>query len=278
MKLQTLQELGNQLPILNQAGDRESFSFKVWRLPEEKKISELRNKHKNLGKFVREVFEYMLTEIGGKKRESFSDGEIKLFLNQQPFANIFYMWMYLRYDALGEVLKMAPLNCPHCDGEVKDVTADLNSLEVKCNGFDDEGNPIPADKKATIVRHFDYSLKKPIQIGDVNVHAIRFGFTPWDAMERLPANERNFGSIKESMMSASLMGGLAEESKDLLPLQKDLVLKSLAKKDIEGYYDALDKHNGGPVLAMTIPCPHCGKEFVQPLNWTYEYFFGSSSL
>lgn len=273
MKLMSLEELGNQLPIPAESGERQSFSFRVWRLPEEKKISELRNRNKNLGKFVRETFEFMLTEIGGKKRDSFSDSEIKLLINQMPFANVFYMWMYLRYDALGETLKMAPLNCPHCDGDVKDVVADLNSLEVKCGGFDEEGNPMEKP-----IRHADYKLKKPIVIGDVTVHSIRFGYTPWDSMERLPANERNFGTIKESMMSSSLVGGLAEESKDLLPLQKDLVLKNLSKRDIEGYYDALDAHNGGPVLAMTIPCPHCGKEFLQPLNWTYEYFFGNLSL
>lgn len=276
MRTITLQELGNNLPIPSEAG-RQAFNFKVWRLPEEKKISELRNKHKNLGKFVRETFEFMLTDLGGKKVDAMNDNERKLMLNQMPFANIFYMWMYLRYEALGEKLKMAPIDCPHCAGEVKDIVADLNSLEIKCAGFKEtEDGGWAEEEKAA--RTADYKLKKPMQIGDVTVHSIRFGFTPWDAMERLPVNERNFGTIKEAMMAASIQGGLAEESKDMLPLQKDLVLKSLSKRDIEGYYDALDSHNGGPVLAMTIPCPHCGKEFMQPLNWTYEYFFGNSSL
>lgn len=276
MRLLTLQELGNQLPIPAESG-RQSFAFRTWRLPEEKKISELRNKHKNLGKFVRETFAFMLSDFGGRKMESMDEGEKKLLLNQMPFANIFYMWMYLRYEALGEQLKMAPLDCPHCAGEVKDVVADLNSLEIKCGGFvQAEDGTWSEDPKQG--RTKDYKLKKPIQIGDVTVHSVRLGYTPWDAMERLPINERNFGSIKEAMMTASILGGLAEESDTLLPLQKDLVLKNLSKRDIEGYYDQLDEHNGGPVLAMTIPCPHCGKEFLQPLNWTYEYFFGNSSL
>lgn len=277
MRLMSLQDLGNQLPIPAKEG-RQSFNFKVWRLPEEKKISELRGKHKNLGKFVRETFEFMITELGGKKFESMSDGDRKLLINQMPFANVFYMWMYLRYEALGEKLKMAPLECPHCNGEVKDIVADLNSLEVKCSGFKHDEEKDTWSEETDVPRTHDYILKKPITVGEVTVTAIRFGFTPWDAMERLPSHERNFGTIKEAMMAASIQGGLAEESKDLLPLQKDLVLKNLSKRDIEGYYDALDAFNGGPVLAMQIPCPHCDKEFHQPLNWTYEYFFGNSSL
>lgn len=272
MKTTTLQDLQNQLPIPSDKG-RQSFTFKTWRLPEEKKIGEIRNKNKNLGKFVRETFEFMLDTFDGQKWDAIDGNQKKLMLNQMPFANVFYMWIWLRYDALGEQLKMAPINCPHCDGEVKDFIADLRSMEVKCTGLDDEGKEMKTFDKTV-----DYKLKKPVQIGDVTIHSIRVGFTPWDAMEKLSANERNFGSIKESMMRYSLVGGLAEESKDLLPLQKQLILDALSKKDIEGYYDKLDEHNGGPVLAMSIPCPHCGKEFVQPLNWTYEYFFGNLSL
>lgn len=272
MKILTLAELGNELPIPSEKG-RESFTFKPWRMPEEKKISEIRNRQKTLGKFVRETFEFMLESFNGAKASTISEGDKKLLFNRMPFANIFYMWIYLRYEALGEKIKMAPMECPHCAAKVKDIEADLNGIEVKCAGYGEDGKPDP-----NFTRTVDYKLKKPITIGEITIHSIRMGFTPWDAMEKLPANERNFGAIKEAMIAASLVGGLAEESKDVLPIQKDLILAALSKRDIEGYYDLLDAHNGGPVLAMEIHCPHCDNDFYSQLNWSYEYFFSNSSL
>jgi len=277
MRNLTLQELGNRLPIPNESGEHENFVFRAWRLPEEKKISEIKNKQKNLGKFIREVYEFMIVELGGKKLEGMAEGEKKLLFNRMPFANMFYLWIYLRYEALGEQLKMTAMTCPHCAGSVKDFVADLNSLEVKSPGFE-EVDGAPIEKREKLKGSESYKLKKPFPMGDIHVHGLEFGYTPWDAMERLPSGERSHGAIKEAMMKASIHGGLAAESEKPLSLDKEKVLNLISKKDIEGYYDALDKFNGGPVMAVTVPCPHCDQEFHQPLNWTYEYFFGSLSL
>lgn len=274
MKIKSLIEQGNSLPIPDEKGKRQSFTFKVWRLAEEKKIGEIKNRQKNLGKFVREVFELMLETFDGSAWSAVDAPAKKLLLNRMPFANMFYMWCYLRFDALGADIKMAPIECPHCANQVKDFEADMSSLEVKCAGYNEDGTENPDYIKDKI-----YKLKKAIHVGDIKVTGIKYGFTAWDAMEKLPAGERNFGAIKESMLQHSIIGAISEESGDkVLPLQKELILKELSKKDIEGFYDELDEHNGGPVLAMTIPCPHCEQEFHQPLNWTYDYFFGSSSL
>lgn len=274
MKLITLEELGSRLPVPDQNGSRGEFKFKTWRMSEEKKIGEIKKQHKQLGRFVREVFDFMLVELSGKKWDSIDGNERKLILSQMPWANVFYMWMYLRVDALGHDMKMQRIQCPQCEHDIKEYVADLRSLEVKVAGMTEEG--AVEDK---IEREIVYNLKKPFQLGEVTVKALKLGFTPWLAMEKLPAQERNFGSIKEAMLGASLLGVLTEEGGDqVIQMEKSKVMENLAKADIEGYYDKLDDHNGGPVLGLDIECPACSHKFGVPLNWTFDYFFMNSSL
>lgn len=273
MKILTLEDLGNNLPIPDQTGTRHQFKFKPWKLPEEKKIGELKKTHKHLGRFVREVFDFMLVDFQGKAWQSVDLHERKLILSQLPWANVFYMWCYLRVDALGTDMKMERISCPQCEFEIKNYKADLNSLEVKCSGYDDDGKEVKED------REWVYKLKVPFTHGEVEVVGLKFGYTPWLAMEKIGAQERNFGSIKEAMIAASIIGALTEEGGDTpIQLDKQKVLENLAKKDIEGFYDELDEHNGGPILGLDVECPSCSHKFNQYLNWTYDYFFGSSSL
>jgi len=274
MKILTLEDLGNKLPIPDQNGVRQSFKFRPWRMPEEKKIGELRKTHKQLGRFVREVYDFMLVELNDKEWQASDQHERKLTLSQLPWADIFYMWCYLRVEALGEEMKMEQIDCPSCEYPIKGYKADLRSLEVRCAGFDEEsGEEIKEDRDAV------YELKTPFTHGEVEVTAIKFGYTPWLAMEKIPAQEKNQGSIKESMMAASLIGALTKESGDkVIQLDKAKVLEMLTKRDIEGYYDKLDEHNGGPKLGLEVECPGCGHKFDQYLNWTYDYFFGNGSL
>ena len=274
MKTFTLEEFGNKLPVPLQNGDqltRPSFDFKPWRMHEEKKIGEIKQKHRHLGRFVRELFDYMLGSWDGADWLAMSANDRKLLLNRMPWANIFYMYMWLRVDALGEEMKMQGISCPSCNASIDSYTADLNSLEVKCFGYHEDGEENKEEERIAT-----YDLKKPFQVGEVKVTKLKYSFTPWDAMEKIKESTRNEGAIKESMMAASYMGVATEES-DHVELQKDKVLSQLSKRDIEGYYDALDGFNGGPVLGLDVVCDSCGHEFSNPLNWTYDYFFGISS-
>lgn len=267
----TLRDLGYQLPV-PVATKRPSFAFKTWRMPEEKKISEIRARNKNFGKQVRESFDFMLKEFDGQKWDSLDANSRKLLLNQMPFANMFYMWIMLRIDALGEKLKMQDMECPHCQANISKFEADLLSMEVKCSGLNEKLENIPHEPKAV------YELKKPIEVGEVTVTKIFHGFTPWDSMERLPSEGKpNMGAVKEQMLKSSYLGAGIEGSDKEVALAKEAVLEALSKRDIEGYYTAIDAHNGGPVLVLNYDCPHCEKEVSQGLNWTYDYFFVSSS-
>lgn len=262
--LHTLAELGGTCPVPNRDGKIATFKFRPWRMTEEKEIGQIKAKNQNLGLFVRSVFEYMLTEYNGRDWSSYTAAERKLLINQMSWGNIFYMYVYLRFDALGAEMKMQDMQCPTCTAPISNYVADLSSLEVRTADPDSPKNII-------------YKLRKPVTVGEVKVTGIKIGYTPWDAMEKLQANTKNLGTVKEAMIAGSVEGSVAEDVGEV-NLNKHTVLKELAKRDLEGIYDLLDKHNGGPVLGLEIDCPACAFKWTAALNWTYDYFFGNSSL
>lgn len=265
MKTKTLEELGQSLPILSDDGSRPTFSFKPWRFKEEMRIGQIKKQYKHFGRFVREVFDFMLVRFNEKEWESYSSSEKKILLNQLPLGSVMYMYFYLRYEALGEELQMTSLSCPQCNTNIEGLVASLNELDVKIQEKEDPSETL-------------YSLKKPFNLGEIQVDGIKFKYTPWDAMEKLSLqNASNEAAIKKSMLQESITKAHCEEVGET-ELDKIKLLEGLSKRDIEGAYDFLDSHNGGPVMGLEITCPSCSYELKAPIQWDYAYFFSNSSV
>lgn len=261
-----LSEWGAKLPVPVPGLPSRDFAFKPWKLEQEKIIGKLKSKNQHYAKLTRAIFNEMLVEVGGKAWASLKDNERELFLNQMPYANMMYMYIYLRLEALGEDLKMQTFACPKCTAKIKDFVADLRRLDVRIR---EDGDPVETE----------FVLKRPIKCGDVPVDKLVLRYTPWDAMERMDISDAsNDGLVKETLMHHSLLAVFSTEMNQRVTLASPVVLKELAKLDIERYTAAIDEHNGGPILGLTCECPKCGHEIEQPLNWGYEYFFANSSL
>lgn len=262
--LTTLEKLGTTSPIAI-GGPPVTFEFKPWRLKEEKHIGGLKTRFaNNLGAFVREVLNFMLASWNGQEWEQIEKNKRMLLLNQNVFGNVFYQYVYLRYDALGEELRMQDMQCSNCAAPIKNYIADLRTLEVACR---------PAEHAP----EFDYNLRKPVRIGEVMVEKVMLRYTPWDVLEKVKTGTRNEGTLKDHMIAGSIVGCAGAET-GKMQLDPNLVKNNLVKKDIEGIYAAVDKHNGGPILALEIECKECGYKADARLNWQYDYFFGNSSL
>ena len=264
MQITTLHDLGPTVPIPYKDSCPE-FSFKPWRMAEEKAVGQLKKKNKHLGKFVREVFDLMLDKFNGNTWADVPANDRKLYLNQMPMGSIFYMYMYLRYDALGDEIKIQRIKCPSCGTEIKEFVGDLNSLEVKTQTIEDP-------------KTVDYELKRPFTLGEVEIKAIRLSYTPWDCMEKINTEMAgNAALLRESMLLSSFHGVVAEPGGYLETLDRAKILSMLTKRDIEGVYNALDAHNGGPVLGLSMSCTACDFEWDAPLDWSWDYFFSNSS-
>lgn len=264
MKKQTLKELGAILPVPHKGLAAKDFSFKPWRLEQEKLVGQLKSKHKQTGIFIRELFSVMLEKLGGQDWSTMDKSKRLLVLNQMPLGDMFYLYVWLRTEAMGFGLAMGDIKCAACGHKHKDFSADLESLEVRVK---EEGDADTLEVK----------LRKPFKMGDVEVTTLVLGHSPWDIMEKMEISDAgNDGLVKEAMLMRSIVGSKTNQGE--AKLDTHTLIQNIAKVDLEELTDAMDEHNGGPVLGLKFDCEKCGEEVARPLEWAYDYFFGNSSL
>ena len=271
-KVTTLDELGPSLPIspnsitLKNPKDK-SFSFVEWDMDIEEKISEIQSKVKNIGSLVSQMMCLLVDQFCGQDFQSLSSDQKILTINQLEFPNVMYMYIYLRTEELGYDLKM-DVTCPSCKKLNKDFIADLRTLEIHQKG---EGH-----KRAHV-----YDLVKPILLenGDM-VQAVHYDVSKWDAMERAtPDVADNAGKMKQLLFRSSVTQvEVKSENEKTKNYPLDVVIKKLKKLDIEKISSAITQNNAGPLMAMKGKCIHCQAEWYRVLDWSYNYFFDSSSL
>jgi hypothetical protein len=264
MKRVTLKELGSNLPIPVEGKKNLSFSFKSWGLDEEKEIGEIKRKSQYMGPFISKVLSYMMDTCCGEDFKTMDDDARQFFLAQMPMMNVLYLWIYLRYDQLDEMLRL-DVGCPGCGRMNKNFTASLSGLDIDVPEKDDK--PIG-----------EYKLRKKFKITDKDadeVQSLKFVRTPWFAMDTADDEvTTNQGLIMELMFAKSIVGTDAEEGF----IDIEAINKKLRKRDIEFLSNAIQKHNAGPSLAIEGKCHYCPTKFFRQLDWSYDTFFGSSSL
>lgn len=261
MKKITLNELGTHLPIPMEGKKTNEFSFKTWGLTEEKEIGEIKRKTQYMGPFINEVLSLMLDSCCG---EDFSKMELpqrKLLLHQMPMMNVLYMWIYLRYDQLDEMIRL-DVGCPGCGRMNKNFVANLGGLDVEC----------PEDEDKRIA---DYKLRKSFKIELEEIEILKISRTPWGAMDNADdETTTNQGKLMELMFRNSIVGTNDEEGY----VDFDKISNGLRKRDIEFLSNDIQKHNAGPSLAVEGKCEFCPTKFYRQIDWSYDSFFGSSSL
>ena len=263
----TLQELGLTLPIAQENAQDLTFSFKDWDMDVEEKLSELQERSKNVGEFVRQMMDLLLEDFCGKSWDSYSDSEKIMLMNNLHFPNMMYMYIALRVEELGHELHFDHINCPACNRAIKNYVADLRTLEVGCKHGDD-GN-----------LEMIYDLKKPIMLDDKIISQLKIKTTQWGALEKVPADKASNGAtVKKAIFNSSIHGVLNNGEKVEGVFDIRTVVQKLKKYDIEKLQKEISINNAGPEMAIGGECPHCKSEFVKPLEWGYEVFFDSSSL
>jgi hypothetical protein len=264
MKKIILKELGSNLPIPVEGKKDLSFSFKSWGLDEEKEIGELKRKSQYMGPFITKVLSYMLENCCGENFPKMEEGTREYFLAKLPMMNVLYLWIYLRYDQLDEMLRL-DIGCPGCGRMNNNFIASLSGLDVDVPEKNDD--PIG-----------QYKLRKPFKLTDKDadtVKFLKFSRTPWFAMDTADDEvTTNQGKIMELMFKKSIVGTDGEEGF----IDIESINKKLRKKDFEFLSTAIQKHNAGPTLAIEGKCYYCPTKFYRQLDWSYDHFFGSSSL
>jgi len=264
-KLQSipLKELKNRLPIEVDGKVNQFFTFRDWTFKEEEYIAKAKTKTATMGRFIGDILAMMLTSVGGEDFTKKEHGEKILFMNRQPVGNVLYMYIYLRYDQLGEELRLT-FKCPFCNAEINNFIANIGDLDVDCK-FGEFSDVI------------DYHLKKPVSLdaGDQLIETLRIGMARWDVMEKAQntsdANEATMKkySYRNSIVGASNVTGY---------LDPEEVIQKLRKQDIERLGTVIAAHNGGPSIQAEVICSKCNNMFWKQIDWSYDHFFGNGSL
>lgn len=264
MKVQSLKEFGSQLPVLPPKFTSREFAFRPWTMKEEKDLTRMRSGTKRTGVFVREIMSRMLTHLNGKPWAETNPAERDVILNQMPYGNVLYLYMWLRFEAMGPDFRVANIDCPACGTNIPEFVGDLNTLEVETKEMDEPEEAL-------------YDMLKPFKFGDAMVTGLYCRYTPWDVMEKVTVAQAENGDVKESFIHSSVVAAKTDVQ-ERAALNPVALTSGLSKREIENLYAFITENNGGPIMSVDVKCPDCTTDFHKALNWNYDYFFGSSSL
>jgi len=262
----TLGEHGLKLPIGvldSKTGNLgKVFEVRPWRLKEEREIGKIRaaNEHASVAEYVAMVLATMCIRFGNHDFEKMKFEERRLLLSTAYMADVFYAYVWLRKDAVGNELKL-DLTCGSCRSKF-DFVGDLNSVEVGSIDKIDDGN-------------WSYKLKTPIEIRGKLIGEFKLGPARWNTLETIPAGTRRFdtGAAKSAIIRGSIieLGELGA-----IPVT-DNELDELTKYDLERITTLINDRPIGPTMSVEGKCTSCGAPFEHAIEWATDDFFAPSS-
>lgn len=267
LKTMSLGELGCVLPIgaRTPGGFAKSFTLKPFRFKEEKDLAVLKEQAGNVtgGRFASLVLGTMLEEVGGTNIQGMKKMEERVaFLAAMYMPDVLYMYVYLRYEAMGEDIRLN-VTCPHCrQPEPFSFVGDLRTTEVRT-----------VTEPGALVNEF--TLAKGLPYRGATRQKVKTTCPLWSSFES--RSIRNMAAIQSSVMQSAICGldGIPEEQWTPLP---DNVLEELPKRDYEALQRHIVSNTPGPIMKADVSCRDCQRRLIVPLDWGYDHFFGASSL
>jgi len=189
--------------------------------------------------------------------------ERQLRIRDSYFADVFTAYCKLRMEAIGpEMIVFA--SCPKCKDNIT-WEIDLGSLDI----YQAKSNQVI--KK--------YEMSPPIKIGSNECNWIEAAPVRWEPCYSSPADTfaTSDPRFRRNIFADAIRNAEGIETHGAL-LMTDERLRTLSKRDIERLQKIIDNNSGGPDLRSKIKCPRCGLEFAIISDWSYDHFFGSSSL
>lgn len=265
----TLGELGPNLPCgITSSGSRlRGFHLRPFRLKEEKELGAIRDgkqgRGMTYGEFVSEVLAKMVQTVGPHNFDSIGHPERRLILAKMLAADVLYLYLYLRHEAIGADQPVSmEVTCPRCRGEFT-FHADLKTLEVRC----------PEGEDLSMTR--SYPLRDGIVIRGTKTFGLTLAPLVWGTLERREFATSNQGKREALTVANSIVGADGISMNPLVLTEQEL--DELTKYDLAGIIDDIEENAPGPVMAVTPECSSCRSDFTAALDWQYQSFFSRSS-
>lgn len=260
----TLAERGPRLPVGFNVGGAlvGELKSRPWKTKDERELSKLKKPKMSMAAYISAVVGTMFSKFGphGWTSETKLD-ERKVAIGQAYMGDVFYAYMYLRSQVIGNELKMN-ITCPTPGCGSFAFKGDIGSTEVHC-----------VDDAAAL--DWFYELRDPIELRKQEVKKLRLRSPLWHTLVSTSANEMTIALGKIMVVQGSIVG--LNDDPTLIGLT-DSEIDELSKLDLETLATKANDEYIGPKMAVEGNCPKCEREFTAPIDWSYDSFFTTSSL
>jgi len=287
LRITTLKEFGPQLPIGMLEGTtlQKNFTLRpfkgwvdrslgLWREANGDRYTSQQMAACMVGKLLS-----LLVEQAGKKafaltKEKDSTPESELSLYQWNMCDVIYAYVYARKQALGNELRV-PIGCtnPNCKYVDPSAVFDLDTLEVRsAENLDDTFAWV--------------SLTSPIMArdGKTKISSIRVEPLKWTVMtqpgfiggtnQHMDAVSLQSAAVAINKHEKSAVNGVEREGYPYTLVESEV--DEITKRDYLIINERIGELSMGIDITTAIPCPKCGMVIINPLDWEYGNFFGSS--
>lgn len=266
-----LKDWGPQLLIGVERGSppliHRDFAFRDFTFEREKEIDKMRSVKGGAGthhaKTVTTVLAHMLTDWAGESFSNLQQKHREQAINNSYMEDVLYAWVYLRATELERILTINPTCLIQSCGEQYTWKGDLFTME----------STISRDR----IKPVQFKLSKPIEWATKNYNTLLLMPAKWGAFTGLAANMTT-ADIKSAVAIASIHALFDPETESSVPMPQRAI-DFMSKKDVERLTKAiLGDTFPGVDAEFELRCPKCGHVHRTPLDWTWDFFFGSSSL
>lgn len=265
--LTTLAELGSNLPVgfTSPQGRVRPFRCRPFRMKEERSLAKMKDEGKGstLGKFVADVLATMIQTIGPHNFDAMKPNDKMVLLSQMTTADVLYMYMYLRYDAMGPDSPVEMnVKCVKCSTQ-HIWRGDLGSLEVR---------KVPDDIPSM---DYQYKLRDPIAVRGKPRDTLVLSPMNWSVFMRPEYNDA--GKRETQAVLGSIVGIDGIDAPRGTFRLADAELEEMTKYDLSGIKAQIEERTPGPQMVVRPICPACGFEMAMMLDWGYDSFFSRSA-
>lgn len=277
MKRTTIRKLGPQLPIGMPTEDgklSKGFEIRPYKSRIDRHLGLWReaNANKSLAYLVTEYVAMILKSIGNRAFALDKDGtptdETRFDISQLFFADVMYIYVWSRITELDPYI-VKPVKCPVCQTVTPSARFDLQDADVLVVESIDEMEKWVDLRKGFALRGKGGTAKR------LKLHPVKWLVMHHDGVAGGSVSGASFVQLQHSIT------GVNGSDEPYMVMESEL--DDLHKVDALLLEKETDRVSAGLNMQTSINCPgdpdeekECGFEIVEPLDWTFDTFFGSS--
>lgn len=245
-----------------------SFEVGAYDTKEEREIGKLRKgSNMQAGRTVMAVMATLLSNWGGNENFPRENVNTRMAKLQEAFmVDLLYAYIHTRIETVGGDYAIG-MTCPACEHEWEWI-ADLNEMELLAapGKFED------ADLEVV------WKLRRPIPFGETVLDEVVLGPALWGTTTQVPRSP-SVSDVKLTLVRGAIRAFRSSASPDT-PQQpaSSHLLDRVHKLDLERLVGVSERKLPKIDTELEVCCPNCEHTWTHDMLWTFDFFFGASSL